>query len=153
MRKGEATRQAVIERATVLARTVGLEGLTIGGLSEALNLSKSGLFAHFRSKENLQIQVIEQARRDFVAQVVVPALKKPRGEPRLGAGPHARDAAVAGRERLVRPRLRLGRGRLSPGLRHHGRDRLERAELRRRMIPSYRPRLAASGRGMAFRRL
>lgn len=85
MRKGEATRQAVLERAAELARTDGLEGLTIGGLSHALGLSKSGLFAHFGSKEALQLEVIEEAKRQFVAEVVSPALAKPRGEPRLRA--------------------------------------------------------------------
>ena len=85
MGKGEETKQAVLERATALARTVGLEGLTIGKLAEELDLSKSGLFAHFRSKENLQLEVIEEARRQFVATVVAPALRAPRGEPRVVA--------------------------------------------------------------------
>ena len=85
MGKGEETKQAVLERATALARTVGLEGLTIGKLADALELSKSGLFAHFRSKENLQLDVIEEARRQFVATVVAPALRAPRGEPRVAA--------------------------------------------------------------------
>jgi len=85
MSKGEQTRQAVLTRAAELARTVGLEGLTIGKLADELQLSKSGLFAHFRSKEALQLEVIEEARRQFVAEVVAPALRAPRGEPRLRA--------------------------------------------------------------------
>lgn len=83
MGKGEETKQAVLERATAVARTMGLEGLTIGKLADELTLSKSGLFAHFRSKENLQLEVIEEARRQFIARVVVPALRAPRGEPRV----------------------------------------------------------------------
>jgi AcrR family transcriptional regulator len=68
-----------------LASTVGLEGLTIGRLAERLNLSKSGLFAHFRSKDKLAVEVIEAAREKFVAEVVTPALRAKRGEPRLRA--------------------------------------------------------------------
>ncbi len=83
MRKGAATREAIVDRAIDLARRVGLEGLTIGRLAEDLDLSKSGLFAHFRSKEMLQVQVLEGAAARFVALVLEPALKAPRGEPRL----------------------------------------------------------------------
>jgi AcrR family transcriptional regulator len=85
MRKGEATRDAIIERAIDLARRVGLEGLTIGRLADDLELSKSGLFAHFRSKEALQVQVLNGAAERFVATVLRPALAAPRGEPRLRA--------------------------------------------------------------------
>ena len=85
MKKGDATRHAILDRATELARTVGLEGLTIGRLAEEMELSKSGLFAHFGSKEALQIAVIEHAREQFVAEVIAPALKAPRGLPRLEA--------------------------------------------------------------------
>jgi len=83
VRKGAATRAAILEHAVKLARRVGLEGLSIGTLAEELRLSKSGLFAHFRSKETLQIQVLETAAARFVAEVVRPALGRPRGEPRL----------------------------------------------------------------------
>ncbi len=83
MRKGEATREAILDHASRLARRVGLEGLSIGRLAEDLNLSKSGLFAHFRSKEALQIQVLETTADQFVEAVVKPALAAPRGEPRL----------------------------------------------------------------------
>jgi AcrR family transcriptional regulator len=83
--KGELTRQAVLEHATRMASQVGLEGLTIGRLAEDLDLSKSGLFAHFKSKEALQIQVIEFARERFVEAVLRPAVKATRGEPRVRA--------------------------------------------------------------------
>jgi AcrR family transcriptional regulator len=83
--KGELTRQAVLEQATRVASQVGLEGLTIGRLADDLDLSKSGLFAHFKSKENLQIQVIEFARERFVDSVLRPALTAQRGEPRVRA--------------------------------------------------------------------
>jgi AcrR family transcriptional regulator len=85
MRKGEATRDAILEHAVTLARRVGLEGLTIGRLAEDLDLSKSGLFAHFRSKEALQVQVLEAAATRFVDVVLKPALEVSRGEPRLRA--------------------------------------------------------------------
>jgi AcrR family transcriptional regulator len=83
VRKGAATRAAILDHAVKLARRVGLEGLSIGRLAEELRLSKSGLFAHFRSKEALQIQVLETAAARFVAEVVRPGLARPRGEPRL----------------------------------------------------------------------
>jgi AcrR family transcriptional regulator len=83
--KGELTRQAVLEHATRVASQVGLEGLTIGRLADDLDLSKSGLFAHFKSKEALQIQVIEYAREQFVQTVLRPALTAERGEPRVRA--------------------------------------------------------------------
>ena len=85
MRKGEATRDAILEHAVTLARRVGLEGLTIGRLADDLDLSKSGLFAHFRSKEALQVQVLDAAAARFVDVVVKPALAVGRGEPRVRA--------------------------------------------------------------------
>lgn len=85
MSKGEATRQNILSHAAGLASQVGLTGLTIGALADDLKLSKSGLFAHFRSKETLQIQVLEHAALDFAASVVRPALKQPRGESRMRA--------------------------------------------------------------------
>jgi AcrR family transcriptional regulator len=83
--RGEATRQAILERAAHLASTLGLEGVTIGRLADELALSKSGLFAHFQSKEALQVQTLQYAARLFVDRVVRPALKAPRGLPRLRA--------------------------------------------------------------------
>lgn len=85
MSKGDTTRHAILEHAMSLATKVGLEGLSIGRLAEDLKLSKSGLFAHFRSKETLQIQVLQEAAGRFVDMVVRPALKAPRGVPRLSA--------------------------------------------------------------------
>jgi AcrR family transcriptional regulator len=85
MGKGELTRQAILERAVALASRVGLEGLTIGGLAEELDLSKSGLFAHFRSKEALQVQVLDHAAERFIDGVIRPALAQRRGEPRVRA--------------------------------------------------------------------
>ena len=83
--KGDRTRTAILDRAAGLASQVGLTGVTIGFLADDLRLSKSGLFAHFRSKEALQIQVLEHAARQFVERVVRPALREPRGEPRVRA--------------------------------------------------------------------
>jgi AcrR family transcriptional regulator len=83
--KGEDTRSAVLGSALALATQLGLEGITIGKLAEHVGMSKSGLFAHFASKENLQIAILDEAVERFVALVVAPALKKPRGEPRVRA--------------------------------------------------------------------
>ena len=85
MGKGELTRQAILERATALASRVGLQGLTIGRLSEELGLSKSGLFAHFGAKEALEVEVLRFAAGRFVQDVVRPALAAPRGEARVRA--------------------------------------------------------------------
>jgi AcrR family transcriptional regulator len=85
MGKGEQTRTAILDRALELSRTVGLDGVTIGVLADALNLSKSGLFAHFQSKEKLQLEILEYAAAEFTELVFVPALKKPRGIPRIRA--------------------------------------------------------------------
>lgn len=85
MGKGELTRQAILEHAVGLASQVGLDGLTIGRLAEDLDLSKSGLFAHFRSKEALQLQALTLAAERFTEIVIRPALAAPRGEPRVRA--------------------------------------------------------------------
>src|SRR4051812_25698293 len=85
MAKGEETRQTILARAFELAIVVGVSGLSIGRLAEATGLSKSGLFAHFGSKEALEVAVVEEAARQFVQEVLVPALRKPRGEPRVRA--------------------------------------------------------------------
>ena len=85
MRKGDLTRQSILAHAAGLASRVGLEGLTIGRLADDLDLSKSGLFAHFRSKEALQMKVLEHAAARFTEVVIRPALAAPRGEPRLRA--------------------------------------------------------------------
>jgi AcrR family transcriptional regulator len=83
MSKGTETRQAVLEEAARVASRVGLGGLTIGTLAASTQLSKSGLFAHFQSKESLQLQLLEHTRARFIDLVVRPALAAPRGEPRL----------------------------------------------------------------------
>ena len=85
MSKGESTRQGILERAVAVSSLVGLEGLTIGRLAEDLRLSKSGLYAHFKSKEALQIAVLERAADRFTELVVRPALREPRGQPRVRA--------------------------------------------------------------------
>jgi AcrR family transcriptional regulator len=85
MGKGEETRRAIIDEALELASTVGLEKLTIGALAGTTGMSKSGLFAHFNSKEQLQLQVLAEARQRFIEIVIAPALQKPRGEARLRA--------------------------------------------------------------------
>ena len=85
MRKGEKTRAVILDRAVRLATEIGLEGLTIGRLATELGLSKSGLFAHFRSKEALQVQVLDAAAERFVDEVIRPAVHEPRGEPRVAA--------------------------------------------------------------------
>jgi AcrR family transcriptional regulator len=74
---------AVLDQAVGLSRRVGLSGLTIGSLAEQTQLSKSGLFAHFRSKEALQLSVLEHARIGFETAVVRPAVRAPRGEARV----------------------------------------------------------------------
>ncbi|HJU82677.1 MAG TPA: TetR/AcrR family transcriptional regulator [Holophagaceae bacterium] len=83
--KGETTRRAVLQEAMQLASVQGLEGLSIGQLAEATGMSKAGLFAHFGSKEELQVATIQAARAFFTSQVFGPALKAPRGLPRLCA--------------------------------------------------------------------
>jgi len=79
------TKNAILDHAVGMAARVGLEGLTVGRLAEELELSKSGLFAHFGSKEALQVQTLEAAATRFVDAVVRPALAAPRGEPRVRA--------------------------------------------------------------------
>jgi AcrR family transcriptional regulator len=83
--KGERTRQSILDRAVDLASVEGLEGLTIGRLAEELKMSKSGLFAHFGSKEDLQLAAVEAARVRYIDEVFRPALAQPRGYPRLQA--------------------------------------------------------------------
>ena len=85
MSKGDLTRERILEQAMALAGSVGLEGLSIGELAKQTGLSKSGLFAHFASKEDLQLKILEAAKTRFVEEVVAPALRAPRGEPRLRA--------------------------------------------------------------------
>jgi AcrR family transcriptional regulator len=83
--KGNQTREAILDRAVDLASVEGLEGLTIGRLAAELRMSKSGLFAHFGSKQDLQLATIAAAGGRFRATVVDPALEHPEGAPRLRA--------------------------------------------------------------------
>jgi AcrR family transcriptional regulator len=83
--KGERTRQSILDRAVDIASLQGLQGLTIGGLAEELGMSKSGLFAHFGSKEELQIATIEAASQRYISEIFIEALREPRGYPRLVA--------------------------------------------------------------------
>jgi AcrR family transcriptional regulator len=85
MRKGELTRAAILDVALDLASRDGLEGLTIGLLADRMNMSKSGVFAHFGSREDLQIEVLKLYHRHFEQEVFYPSMKEPRGLPRLQA--------------------------------------------------------------------
>ena len=85
MGKGEQTRNLILDEAVSLAMKVGLEGLTIGALASRLDLSKSGLFAHFGSKQDLQLLTLRHAETLFQAAVLVPALAEPAGLLRLRA--------------------------------------------------------------------
>ncbi len=83
MKKGTATRTLILNHAVARASEVGLDGLSIGQLARELDLSKSGLFGHFTSKTDLQIQILETVTEQFTREVVKPALKAPRGVQRL----------------------------------------------------------------------
>src|SRR5215210_2031431 len=83
--KGERTRQAILDTAVALATLEGLEPLSIGRLAEATGMSKSGLFAHFGSKEELQLATVEHAAAMFVAEVIAPAREAPKGLARVWA--------------------------------------------------------------------
>jgi AcrR family transcriptional regulator len=82
---GQRTRSAILQAAVSLATVDGLEGLTIGHLATALGMSKSGLYAHFGSKQDLQLATVEQAAREFDRDVVQPALTAPPGLAQLAA--------------------------------------------------------------------
>jgi len=98
---GERSRNAILREAGQLATVEGISGLSISRLAEAVGMSKSGLFAHFGSKEELQIATIEAARTMFIAQVIDPALAAPTGLDRL--------------RQLVENFLRYVEGGLYPG--------------------------------------
>lgn len=83
--KGTATRDAIIDRAYTIACSAGLEGLSLGPLAQAVGMSKSGVFAHFGSREDLQLAVLYSAGERFTNHVLLPALKHRRGLPRLRA--------------------------------------------------------------------
>jgi AcrR family transcriptional regulator len=83
--KGRQTRAAILDAALTLASHMGLEGLSIGALAEVTDMSKSGVFAHFGSREELQISVVREYHARFEEEVFFPALKEARGLPRLRA--------------------------------------------------------------------
>jgi len=85
VRKGEQTRAAIIDAALEQAAGQGLEGLTIGSLAERMRMSKSGVFAHFGSREDLQIAVLKEYERRFAEDVLTASLDAPRGLARLDA--------------------------------------------------------------------
>jgi AcrR family transcriptional regulator len=76
MSKGETTRAAILDVALATASKIGLEALSIGELAKEAGLSKSGLFAHFASKEQLQLEVVRKAIEKFIEVVIAPALRK-----------------------------------------------------------------------------
>ncbi len=81
--KGQQTKLAIVEAALVLAKRVGLDGLTIGSLADMMHMSKSGVFAHFGSREDLQVSVVWEYHERFRAEVFDPAMAHERGLPRL----------------------------------------------------------------------
>lgn len=85
MQKGQQTKAAIVDAALGLATQIGLEGLSIGALAEVTQMSKSGVFAHFGSREELQISVIREYHTRFEEEVFYPAMSEPRGLPRLRA--------------------------------------------------------------------
>ncbi len=85
LHKGQQTRAAILDAALALATQIGLEGLSIGALAEATGMSKSGVFAHFGSREELQISVIHEYHTRFEEEVFYPSMQQPRGLPRLRA--------------------------------------------------------------------
>ena len=85
MHKGQQTKQAILEAALALASQIGLEGLSIGALADVTHMSKSGVFAHFGSREELQISVIREYYTRFADEVFYPAMQQPRGLPRIKA--------------------------------------------------------------------
>jgi AcrR family transcriptional regulator len=85
LKKGERTRNAILDVAAALATEEGLETLSIGRLAEATGMSKSGLFAHFGSKLELQLATVDHAAELFVTEVIAPAREAPRGLARVWA--------------------------------------------------------------------
>jgi len=83
--KGQQTKAVIIDAALGLASQIGLEGLSIGAVAEVTGMSKSGVFAHFGSREELQISVIREYHDRFEAEVFYAAMQKPRGVQRLQA--------------------------------------------------------------------
>ena len=85
LQKGQQTRAIILDAALALASNMGLEGLSIGALAEVTKMSKSGVFAHFGSREELQIAVVMEYHAKFEEEVFFTAIREPRGLPRLRA--------------------------------------------------------------------
>jgi AcrR family transcriptional regulator len=85
VRKGQLTHQAILDESVHLGSRLGLLGLSVGGLADEVEMSKSGLFAHFRSKQQLQLETLAHARQLFIDVVVRPTRSVPDGEQRLRA--------------------------------------------------------------------
>jgi len=85
LHKGQQTKQLIVDAALGLAEQIGLEGLSIGALAEITRMSKSGVFAHFGSREELQMSVIREYYKRFSDEVFLPAMEAPRGLPRVRA--------------------------------------------------------------------
>jgi AcrR family transcriptional regulator len=85
LQKGQQTKAAIVDAALGLATQIGLDGLSIGALAEVMQMSKSGVFAHFGSREELQISVVREYHTRFEEEVFYPAMTSPRGLPRLRA--------------------------------------------------------------------
>lgn len=85
LQKGQQTKAAIVDAALGLATQIGLEGISIGALAEVMQMSKSGVFAHFGSREELQISVVREYHTRFEEEVFYPAMSMPRGLPRLRA--------------------------------------------------------------------
>ena len=85
LHKGQQTRATILDAALTLAAHMGLEGLSIGALAEVTGMSKSGVFAHFGSRDELQIAVVREYHHKFEEEVFYPALREARGLPRLRA--------------------------------------------------------------------
>ncbi len=83
MAKGYDTKTDILKVAIKMATKEGLESISIGRIAKLVGMSKSGLFGHFQSKENLQVQILDTVSKRFTEKVVLPALKEPRGEPRV----------------------------------------------------------------------
>lgn len=83
LQKGQHTKQLIIDAALGLAQQIGLEGISIGVLAEITHMSKSGVFAHFGSREELQISVVREYYQRFSDEVFFPAMNAPRGLPRV----------------------------------------------------------------------
>lgn len=85
MKKGEDTKRSILDAGLKMATQLSLESVTIGNLAKETRMSKSGLFAHFQSKENLQLEILMHAGRLFAEKVVIPALMEKAGIPRIKA--------------------------------------------------------------------